>query len=80
MAFTLFANLLTLPFLHAFVRMDSVAMTAQYAVHQSLMQSSLPRLYEYFTDSGIGISPQLYVLEWFMTVRAIHNFGTDCND
>ncbi|XXQ35111.1 Rab-GAP TBC domain-containing protein [Plasmodiophora brassicae] len=67
-AFSTFANLLTMPLLHSFVRMDSEAMSTHYAIHACLLQGLLPRLHTHLFSEEVAISPQLYILEWFMTL------------
>ncbi|KAK8724067.1 hypothetical protein OTU49_011428 [Cherax quadricarinatus] len=67
-AFITFSNLLNRPAHMAFFRMDQPVMCAYYKAFEELLADNLPLLAEHLQN--IGVTPDLYVLDWLLTVFA----------
>lgn len=65
-AFVCFANLLSSPFFHCFLTMQESATQLRYRFFTDLLHSHAPALS--FHLSSIGVTPDLYLLEWCMTL------------
>lgn len=67
-AFVCFCNLLRAPFFHAFFKTDQALMAERYSIINSLLKLNVPDLFKHLTREDVG--PQLYFLEWAMTLFA----------
>jgi hypothetical protein len=67
-AFVSFAHLLNSPFMHVFLKLDTGKMAARYRVFEELFQESDAELYKHFHHENI--TPELYFMEWCMTIFA----------
>nr|XP_045597853.1 TBC1 domain family member 14-like [Procambarus clarkii] len=67
-AFITFSNLLNRPAHMAFFRMDQPVMCAYYKAFEELLAANLPLIAEHLQT--IGVTPDLYVLDWLLTVFA----------
>ncbi|XP_076034464.1 TBC1 domain family member 12-like isoform X2 [Oratosquilla oratoria] len=67
-AFQAFTNLLNRPAHMAFFRVDQPVMCAYYQTFEDLLFENLPNLASHM--KLIGVTPDLYVLDWLLTVFA----------
>ncbi|KAK3851910.1 hypothetical protein Pcinc_041471 [Petrolisthes cinctipes] len=67
-AFTAFTNLINRPAHMAFFRVDQPMMEAYYQTFEELLGANLPQLADHL--HSIGVTPDLYVLDWLLTVFA----------
>ncbi|KYQ94237.1 regulator of chromosome condensation domain-containing protein [Tieghemostelium lacteum] len=65
-AFRCFANLLNCHYFVSLYKMDINGMVKHIRIFDFLFQSHLPRLYKKFKE--LNITPELYLIEWFMTL------------
>lgn len=65
-AFVAFAHLLNSPFLHVFLKLETAKMAARYKIYEDLLAECEPDLSRHLNAEGV--SPQLYLMEWCMTV------------
>ena len=65
-SFVCFANLLSSPFFHCFLKMHTAHTELRYRFFLDLLHSHHPQLS--FHLSSIGVVPELYLLEWCMTL------------
>eukprot|EP00824_Muranothrix_gubernata_P017956 TRINITY_DN3673_c0_g1_i1.p1 TRINITY_DN3673_c0_g1~~TRINITY_DN3673_c0_g1_i1.p1 ORF type:complete len:351 (+),score=43.43 TRINITY_DN3673_c0_g1_i1:104-1156(+) len=65
-SFCCLANILSVPSLHSFFRMDMPEVRRRMRAFEELMAQQLPTLHKHFTE--LHIDPQTYLLEWVLTL------------